>query len=363
MACFFIAVSYDHKPATGYFFALAGELAERGHRVIVLIPKQNEKIANEKFEICEWQSARPTHLRDALFLHELIKRFRPDCIISTFASVNVCTLIGWLNRIQHRVVWYRTMSQALEIDIKMSAWKIFLYRWRKRLIYRLATGFVANSQAAADDLQNVYGTNGKPCSVLHFLVAEPTINFTRTKTNEIVCVGRLHPCKGQETLIRAVARLKDVFPQITVDFIGGGREKENYERLAKSLEVEKNCRFVGSVSSAEVFCRMAAAAICVVPSRNEALGWVNIEALSVGTPVVASRVDGIKEVVLDGETGFLVAPTDVNAFAEKIELLLKDESLRTKFERQAGIHFKNNFSLAHITRHADFFESLTAARI
>lgn len=363
MACFFIAVSYDRKPATAYFFSLAEKLAERGHQVVVIVPQQPEKIENDKFQIIEWQSVRPTHWRDAIFLRKLIKKMRPDCIISTFAAVNVCTLTGWLSGIPHRVVWYRTMSRALETDWKMPTWKIFLYRWRKRQIYRLATHFVANSQAAADDLSDVYQMNGEKCSVLHFLVSEPRFNALPSEPKKIVCVGRLHPCKGQEVLIRAVAQLKTDFPQIAVDFIGGGREKENYEKLAKSLNVEENCRFVGSIPSVEVFRRMAAAAICVVPSTNEALGWVNLEAHSVGTPVVGSKVDGIKEIVLDGETGFLVPPTDVKGFAEKIRLLLSDESLRSEFGRQARRRFENNFSLAHIVRHADFFENLVIGKI
>lgn len=363
MACFFIAVSYDQKPATAYFIALAEKLAERGHRVVMIIPKQAEKIENDKFQIIEWKSIRPTNLSDAIFLWKLIKKMRPDCIVSTFAAVNVCTLIGWLAGVSHRVVWYRTMSRALETDWKMPAWKIFIYRRRKKQIYRLATHFVANSHAAADDLKNVYQTNGEKCSVLHFLVSEPPLNAPPFEPEKIVCVGRLHPCKGQTILIRAVAHLKNHFPNVSVDFIGGGREKENYERLAKSLEVEKQCRFIGAVPSAEVFRRMAAAAVCVVPSTNEALGWVNIEAHSVGTPVVGSNVDGIKEIVSDGETGFLVPPTDVEGFAEKIRLLLSDQTLRTKLGTQARRRFENNFSLAHIARHADFFENLLTGKL
>ena len=361
MACFFIAFSYDTKPAAKYFFALAEELAAQGHQIIVITPEQKDKITvkNQNIQLFTWLSKRPTHFKDALFLHRLIKKFRPDCIISTFASVNICTLVGWLNKVPNRIVWYRTMSRALEIDVQMPDWKIYFYRLRKRLIYRLATKLIANSKAAAQDLQKVYAINEEKSSVLHFLVEDPKID-SPPRTDEIICVGRLHPCKGQETLIRAVAELKSSFPQIAVNFVGGGRERENYENLAKKLGVERHCRFSGAASSDEVFRQMAQAALCVVPSRDEAFGWVNVEAHSVGTPVVASAVGGIKEVVVDGQTGFLVAPDDVAALTEKIELLLKNTKLRKKFGKQSLVHFEENFSMRHLNRHTEFFENLIA---
>lgn len=369
MACFFITASYDNKPAAKYFFALANALVAGGHQVVLIVPPHAEIAENQTTnpQIFTWASKRPTHWRDALFLHKLIIRLRPDCLISTFASVNITTLVGWVNRVPHRVVWYRTMSKALDLDHDLPVWKTFFYRFRKRLVYRFATHFVANSRAAAADLQAVYLVKKDKCSVLHFLIADPKVNRsdvqTDVQTTKLICVGRLHRCKGQETLIRAIAKLKNVFPQLTAEFIGGGPEKSNYETLAKSLGVQNNCDFLGSIASKEVFERMAAAAICIVPSVNEALGWVNIEAQSVGTPVVASAIDGIKEVIVDGETGFLVPVNNVEAFADKIGCLLTNDALRQQFGLQARAHFEKNFSIEHISRHADFFERLISPKL
>jgi glycosyltransferase involved in cell wall biosynthesis len=362
MACFVLATTYNQKPAGKYFLALANELAVRGHKVVVLVPPHEEVVSNENSNpaIVTWISKRPTGWRDALFFRRLMAKVKPDAVISTFASVNICTLIGWLYSIPNRVVWYRTISQAIDTDNRSSKLKTFFFRFRKRLIYNFATHFVANSKAAAADLQAVYKVAADKCTVLHFLADEPQVSVKTEKTNELICVGRLHPSKGQETVIRAVARLKSEFPALKAEFVGAGRERVNYENLAQDLGVADNCQFVGSVSSPQVFEKLAAASICVVPSHNEAMGWVNIEAQSVGTPVVASSVDGIKEVVVDGKTGFLVPPKDVESFAAKIELLLKNEGLRQKLAHQARLHFADKFSLKHIAKHAEFFETLVA---
>jgi glycosyltransferase involved in cell wall biosynthesis len=83
-----------------------------------------------------------------------------------------------------------------------------------------------------------------------------------------------------------------------------------------------------------------------------------VEASSAGVPVVASNTGGIPEIVVDGETGFLVPPGDPRALAEKIILLLKNEDLRRRFGKAARARFESAFSVRNVSRHADFFESL-----
>ena len=104
---------------------------------------------------------------------------------------------------------------------------------------------------------------------------------------------------------------------------------------------------------------MASASISVAPSRNEAFGLVNIEAQGVGTPVVASAIDGIMETVLDGETGFLVSPGDIEEFTNKIKQLLGNENLREKLGFRARSHFMEKFSIEmNICEHASWFENI-----
>jgi glycosyltransferase involved in cell wall biosynthesis len=108
---------------------------------------------------------------------------------------------------------------------------------------------------------------------------------------------------------------------------------------------------------------MAAAAVVVVPSRSEALGAVNIEALAVGTPVVAANVGGIGEVVRDGLDGYLVPPDDVDALGERIGRLLADPARRATFGDNARRGFLERFELsAGLARHAQWYEELVAGQ-
>lgn len=106
---------------------------------------------------------------------------------------------------------------------------------------------------------------------------------------------------------------------------------------------------------------MATASVCVVPSRSEAFGRVNIEAMAAGTPVVASGVGGIPEIVRDGQDGFLVPPDNPQALADKLRLILSDPALRAAMGQSARQRFLDCFEQqANVARQADWFEALVA---
>jgi glycosyltransferase involved in cell wall biosynthesis len=85
--------------------------------------------------------------------------------------------------------------------------------------------------------------------------------------------------------------------------------------------------------------------LLVAPSRREALSLALIEAAAAGVPVVASRIGGIPEVVLDGETGILVAPQDPASLARAIESLITDPALRMRLGQAARRRYEDHFSL------------------
>jgi glycosyltransferase involved in cell wall biosynthesis len=128
--------------------------------------------------------------------------------------------------------------------------------------------------------------------------------------------------------------------------------------MAEAIGLGDRCQFLGALPMGTVYREMAAAAVQVSPSLYEAFGLVNVEANSVGTPVIASDTGGIREVIVDGETGFLFPPGDSSALEERIVRLLGDEELREKMGRVARKRFEDNFSMRQMPRQADFFERL-----
>lgn len=142
-------------------------------------------------------------------------------------------------------------------------------------------------------------------------------------TQIIVCVGRLTRWKGQHVLIQALATLKNKNWHCL--FVGGADKRgiyaEDLRTLANALHLSPQISFLGS--RADIPALNALAAVATSPSINpEAFGRVAIEALAMGTPVVATAHGGSLETIQDGKSGFLVPPSDVSAFAAALETLL-----------------------------------------
>lgn len=139
----------------------------------------------------------------------------------------------------------------------------------------------------------------------------------------ILFLGRLHPQKGVDTLVRAMADL----PDAQLVLAGDGPDRAQLERLAVQLGVRDRIRFLGFVGHDAVPKLFRSADVFVMPSRYEELGTAIIEAMACGLPVVASRTGGIPDLVEDGHTGLLTPPGDPVALAEALGRVLSDVDL------------------------------------
>jgi D-inositol-3-phosphate glycosyltransferase len=152
----------------------------------------------------------------------------------------------------------------------------------------------------------------------------------------VLFVGRIEPLKGIDVAVRAVAQLPTPARLLVVG--GDGQDagrKDALLELASELGVEGRVTFVDAIPHADLPLYYNAADVCVVPSYYESFGLVALEAMSCGLPVVASRVGGLKETVIDGHTGYLVPWRCADSFAERLGLLLSDETLRRRMGREA----------------------------
>jgi len=365
--CYFIGISWNDSAVADHFKALGRGLAERGHQVVFLISgrrtQDEDHLSNPA--VYTWPSRRPTRPRDFAFLRGLIRRYRPDCLIANFGAVNTMILVGRVFGVPVRVPWHHTVSSALDIDAGLSPRMLRFLRWRKRLVLARATCVVAVSTAAAQDLRDVFDVPADKCPVWPLLLADPctaiqSVDSVRDEWH-ILCPGRVMWMKGQDILINALPALVERFPRLRVSFVGSGPEQETFITLAEERGVAEHYEFVGQVTHGEMLRRMSEAALVVVPSRAEALGLVNIESLAVGTPVVASRVGGIVDVIRDGVDGLLVQPDDPAALAEGIARLLDDPAERQRLGRAARQGFLGRFELqTNIGQQIEWYEQLVA---
>lgn len=364
--CIFLSGTSRESANKEILKALADELVERGHQVIIIVDGQKENLVDTASNpaVYTWPSKRPTKLCDGLFLVKLIKRYLPDCMIAQFGSVNMMTLIGWLCRVRHRIPWYETLSTQIDADSNLPRWKIKLLRFRKRMVFSCASSFITNSSAAKKDLSNTFSVNQNKIKVIHNNIKDPLIDHkellnTKSNTNHLVCIGRFNYSKGQDILIKAVKKLKDI-PNLTVEFVGSGLLLGDFRKLAEQFEVEHICKFTGSVPHQQVFSKFAAATASVVPSRSEAFGYVCIESLSVGTPVIGSNTGGIPEIIRDGKDGFLFEPEDVKGLAYAIRrLLLASGSEREIMRANTRQRFLDSFEQNKLIKESvDWLETI-----
>ena len=144
----------------------------------------------------------------------------------------------------------------------------------------------------------------------------------------LLFVGRIQPLKGLDVAVRSLASLDD--PNALLVVVGGPsgpdgeREVTRIHALVDGLGLRQRVRFVAPQPHELLSTYYRAADVCLVPSRSESFGLVALEAAACGTPVVASAVGGLRTLVEDGRTGFLVEGRDPDAFAGRVAEILRD---------------------------------------
>ncbi len=171
------------------------------------------------------------------------------------------------------------------------------------------------------------------------------------ETPTILHVARLVDMKGTQYLIRAFRCLAQRHPDYNLVIIGDGPLRRSLCALTKRLQLERRVQFLGALPHAQVVAWMRRAAMLVLPSvetstgRVEGLGMVVLEAAATGVPVVASRVGGIAEGVIDGQTGFLVPERDVDALSRRLNELLDEPAARLRMRIQARGFVERQFDI------------------
>lgn len=171
---------------------------------------------------------------------------------------------------------------------------------------------------------------GTRSSVVYNAIAGGTENPV-TEECVLFCAARLTHNKGVDLLIRAFGIGAANLGATELWIAGDGAERASLERLCAELGLGGKVRFLGALSPDEVRGHMARCLCYVCPSRNEGFGLAALEAMAAGKAVVATRVGGVPEVIVDGETGVLVEPEDVSAMARAITGLSTDAQARRSF--------------------------------
>lgn len=159
--------------------------------------------------------------------------------------------------------------------------------------------------------------------------------------SRLLFVGRLTAQKGLEHLLRAVAAMKG---RSEIDIVGDGPNRQALERLAGELGISDRVRWLGQLSQPELPALYQRAAAVIVPSVDEGLGLVAVEALLCEAPVIAFDSGGLRDVIQHEKTGLLVPPSDHVALAAALDGLLARNGRGTDLGRAGRLYALSTFA-------------------
>ena len=222
-------------------------------------------------------------------------------------------------------------------DVYRFPHRSFMHRRILQFTINRADVITATSRALTEET-TIYLKQKKTIQTIPFGVDLARFRPCGSKDAGTVTIGTvkgLEKTYGLDHLIRAFARLHQSNPKVKLMIVGRGSQADALRRLCVNVGVEKSVTFIGAVENEKVPEYLNKMDIFVIPSLEESFGVAAVEAAACQLPVIASAVGGLPEVVVDGETGYLVPPRDAGAIADRLALLVTHTELRRRMG-QAG---------------------------
>ncbi len=277
-------------------------------------------------------------------LTQALREFHPE-ILQTFMFHG--NLVGRLAAWRAGVPIVVAGVRVVEPDAR---WRMRLDRWTNRLVNHT----VCVSRSVADTYREL-GYRDDQLTVVpngvdfdRFARAVPadlTIDGIPADSRTIISVGRLHPQKGFDTLITAFADLvsqSQIPDSAHLLIVGEGPQREALELQVRQQRLTGRVHLIGR--QAEVGSLLRAADLFVLASNWEGMPNVLLEAMAAGLPCVATQVEGVPELILDGQTGLLGTPNSPDTLSQKIATLLNDAALSTRLATAGQSHVREHFT-------------------
>ena len=279
-------------------------------------------------------------------LVKLVKRYKIDIIMTNLFYADIMgALVGKLTRVKAVFTWEASPNSEWLIPRRLISYRL-LIRWCDKII--------SVSQDTANFLVNKRGVNPDKITVIpygvdldkYYLGNGHTVRRKlglNDKNKVIGVVSRLHPQKGHAVLIEASSDIIKKYPQTKFLIIGDGSYRSTLESLVKRKKLKEHYIFLGSRDDIPEL--LQAIDIFTLPSYSEGLPNVVLEAMATQKPVVATSVGGIKEAVVNKETGLLVPPQDPVSLGEALGELLENPEEALEFGKKSRKRAEEYFSL------------------
>lgn len=340
---FQILVGEPNGGAERFFVKLALALRKRGVSQRIAIQRDEKRAAELRSGGCDVLqfdfSRGPGDLLERMRLRRRVREFGPDIVMA------------WMNRAARRIPGGDFVKVA-----RLGGYYSLRY-------YRKCDWLVCNTP----DLVRFVAGKGWPAEravmISNFGELSPAAPLPRGQLDTpddatlLLAMGRFHPDKGFDLLLKALVNLPGVYLWLA----GGGPLDGKLRALASELGVAERVRFTGWRDDQAAL--LGACDICVAPSRHEPLSNVIVEAWSLGVPVVAAASEGPSWLIRDGETGLICPVDDAPALAAALSRAIGNTALRRRIAEGGHARWRAEFSEDAICRqYLDFFQRIAAAR-
>jgi glycosyltransferase involved in cell wall biosynthesis len=217
----------------------------------------------------------------------------------------------------------------------------------ERLVLHLpATIFQTVSETSKNDIEEIVSKN---CIVIPNGIDARQFDTSLSERNgkkyQLIYIGRLVEYKNVATLIRAMRKVVQIFPDSALVVVGDGPSRQGLEMLATQLNVKSNVIFKGRVPEEEKIILLKESSFLVLPSLFEGFGIVIIEGFACKKPVLVSNIMPMSEIVENGQEGFLVKPLDYADWSDKILFLFEHPELIKEMGINGRRKFEEKFDL------------------
>lgn len=343
MKTIFIATSKPGNARPDYFFSLAKSFVNQGNRVYLFLDKNAEIIIDSPNITCfSWPSFRPTSFKDFVFLCKKIKALQPEIMISSFGSVTIMNLAGKIFNVKHRVNFVLSVVELFNEN--KNKLKLNFLKQRKKSIYQLSTLIVGNSTGTIQGFMDYYKLQSSKTLLLSNLIANSQIPYKEKnqRSNQIIIVGNLIKLKGHKELISQFKNVVTKYSDLKLIILGIGEEKDNLIKQVDELQLNDNIFFKDKVPHSQIGIYFSNALIHISSSYNEAFGFVNVEALREGTPIISTKTEGALSIIEEGVNGEFFDHQDEYSLLESIDIILNNW---VSYSIKGRKSFMSNFSL------------------
>jgi glycosyltransferase involved in cell wall biosynthesis len=333
---------WDHPFAGGaevHLREVFTRIAGRGHDVTLLCSAYDgapRKEVRDGIRIIREGGRRLFNVVAPRVLHDLVRSERFDVVVEDMNKIPfflpLLTSLPVVVQIHHLF----GTSVFHEVNPAVATYVWGMERAAVGMLRRRRIPIIVGSNSTRDELLG-YGCRPDDVEVVHygFDLKTFTPGGSRHPSPMIGYLGRLKRYKSVDHLLEAIPAVLRTVPDLTVRIVGDGDDRPRLEAVSARLGLEKVVEFTGFVPEQTKVDILRRLWFGVMPSVKEGWGLTVLEANACGTPVIASRVPGLREAVLDGETGLLYPYGDRGALSEAMLRLLTDAPLRERFAAES----------------------------